>query len=236
MLPLDSIVMGIAGSITSSDFDMLTVSINGVNQPVSWGTNTFLVTDDTNTGCTGLRLMFPLNNVTDVMRVCMAMKSVYAVGNIPVCFSDAGQDISPASVLGPTALQGDECPTTTYQEVDVCVPVTISPFATVGEPIVTCCGDPAITPGTASCGGTVGGSCSFTISQRVCVAVPVAFGANAQVGDYAVSCGTPGSGTCEGCAGNTPVQANSANSGGFVPIGQTYLNDVLQRSARRCGK
>jgi len=232
-LPLDSVVMGIAGSITAGDFDMLTVTVNGVNQPVSWGTNTFLVSDDASTGCTGLRLNFPLTSASDTMRVCMTMKSVYAVQSISVCFSDAGAGITPVSVLGPSALQDEGCPTTTYQEVDVCVPVTISPYATVGEATVTCCGDPTITQGTASCAGTTGGTCSFTISQRVCVAVPVAFGANAQVGNYTVNCGTAGNGNCENCAAdNGTVAAAATNertvcSNGFVPLGQTTLSDVI---------
>jgi len=236
-LPLDSIVLGIAGSITPGDFDMITVTLNGVNQPVSWGTNTFLVTNDTATGCTGLKLNFPLTASSDIIRVCMTFKRVYAVNTISVCFSDAGSGITPASVLGPSALQEEGCPTTTYQEVDVCVPVTIAPYATVGEAVVSCCGDPTITQGTAACAGSTGGTCSFTISQRVCVAVPVTFGANAQVGDYAVNCGTAGNGNCENCGADngTAPAANGGNacSTAFIPVGQTRLSDVIGKG-RSC--
>ena len=229
--PLDYVILGIPGNITAADFDSLTVMINGVNQPVSWGVNTFIVTQDVGTICSGLKLVFPLTNATDVMYICFSLKNVYAVNTISACFLEAGQGSVSQTVLGPVIQQSSECPTTTYQEVDVCVPVSIAPYATVGEVQVNCCGEPTVTQGTASCAGTVGGTCAFTISQRVCIAVPVVFGASAVVGNYAVNCGTAASGTCENCG---VAQVNGST--GFSTAGQTFLRDVISGGTRRCNQ
>ena len=80
------------------------------------------------------------------------------------------------------------CPATGYQSTDVCVAVTVTPYAQVGTPVATCCGKPVITAGR-TCGGTKKGSCTFTMTQTLCVAVPVTFGATAVVDDPYVDCG-----------------------------------------------
>jgi hypothetical protein len=80
------------------------------------------------------------------------------------------------------------CPAVGYQSASICVPVTVTPFAVTGATTTRCCGDPVVTSGRTSCGGTKNGTCSFTISQDICVAVPVSFGAVAEVGDTYVSC------------------------------------------------
>jgi len=87
-------------------------------------------------------------------------------------------------------LQEDQtCPATGYQEVTVCVPVTVTPFANAGSTTTFCCGDPIVTGNTTPCTGTVNGTCIFKITQNLCVAVPVEFGANATVGAPHVECG-----------------------------------------------
>lgn len=80
------------------------------------------------------------------------------------------------------------CPSVGYQSVQVCVPVTVKPYAKTGNTFTKCCGAAVITPGDTSCAGTKNGSCSFVITQTLCVAVPVEFGANADVGDTFVNC------------------------------------------------
>jgi hypothetical protein len=80
------------------------------------------------------------------------------------------------------------CPTISSQRVDVCVPVTIKPFANVGATVLKCCGDAVILPGHQRCIGKKEGACVFTITQTICVEVPVEFGAVAKVGDSYVDC------------------------------------------------
>lgn len=82
------------------------------------------------------------------------------------------------------------CPATGFQPATVCVPVTVTPFATALPTTTFCCGRPTVTPGATTCPGTINGSCRFTITQAICVAVPVEFGARATVGAPSVVCGT----------------------------------------------
>jgi len=91
------------------------------------------------------------------------------------------------------------CPTVGYQTADVCVPVTVTPYATTGSPVTSCCGDPIIVAGRKTCDGTKNGSCIFTITQRVCVAVPVEFGATAVPGDTYVDCIGSSADECVDC-------------------------------------
>ena len=81
-----------------------------------------------------------------------------------------------------------DCPAVGYQQVDVCVPVAVTPYAQVSEPITRCCGAPIVTPGNDHCPGEINGQCNFTISQTICIEVLVEFGASAIVGDTYVDC------------------------------------------------
>ena len=85
-------------------------------------------------------------------------------------------------------VENQTCPTISYQQADVCVPVTVSPYATAGTTTTHCCGDPIVVSGKNTCAGRKGDVCVFTVTQRVCVEVPVAFGATATVGDAYVDC------------------------------------------------
>lgn len=97
-------------------------------------------------------------------------------------------------------IENQTCPAIGYQSASICVPVTVTPYAKAGKTYTRCCGDPVVTPGKNTCGGTKNGICSFTISQDICVAVPVEFGANATVGDSFVNCnGASADDICENC-------------------------------------
>lgn len=199
---LQYILLGVAAGMTRSDISELTVTVNQVIQQVTWGVNAQLVpagSPDAGTGCTGLKLSFPLSATASEMTVCLTLARPFGVGAMPVCLYGGGEAGTGLSICGPALESGASCPAVAYQEVDVCVPVTITPYASVGEVRVRCCGAPTVSAGAASCPGTEGGSCAFTVSQRVCVAVPVAFGARAQTGAYRVSCGEAGSGSCPAC-------------------------------------
>lgn len=81
------------------------------------------------------------------------------------------------------------CSAVGYQDVDVCIPVTIRPFGEAGNAKTQCLGRPVVSAGCDICQGKTGGVCNFTISQRLRVEVPVIFGARAEVGDVTVECG-----------------------------------------------
>jgi hypothetical protein len=80
------------------------------------------------------------------------------------------------------------CPAIGYQDVNVCVPVTIKPFGDVGNATTQCIGRPIVTSENDRCCGEPGGVCKFTISQKLRIEVPVMFGARAEIGDVFVGC------------------------------------------------
>ena len=95
------------------------------------------------------------------------------------------------------------CPAKGFQKADVCVQVTVTPFAKAETPKTTCCGDPVVTSGDKPCAGRKNGECKFTIKQTICVEVPVVFGAKATVGDTFVDClGASGEDICTDCDAN----------------------------------
>lgn len=80
------------------------------------------------------------------------------------------------------------CPAIGYQDVNVCIPVTIKPFGEVGNVKTQCLGTPVISSKCDNCQGNANGVCKFTISQKLRVEVPVIFGAKAEVGEACVEC------------------------------------------------
>ncbi len=87
------------------------------------------------------------------------------------------------------------CPAIGIQEVNVCVPVEVKPFAEVSKIKTQCLGRPVIHRGTKSCEGRCGETCKFTVSQKIRIEVPVLFGAKTEVGEAAIDCGTRPCGT-----------------------------------------
>ena len=83
----------------------------------------------------------------------------------------------------------DGCSTFTYQDVNVCVPVTLKPFGNIGNVKAQCLGTPVISSKCDSCEGKPNGICKFTISQTLRVEIPVNFGARAEIGEISVDCG-----------------------------------------------
>lgn len=87
------------------------------------------------------------------------------------------------------------CSAIGYQDVNVCIPVTIKTFGEAGNAKTQCLGKAIISSGCDNCPGKTNDVCKFTISQKLRVEVPVIFGARAEVGkasvdcDYAVNCG-----------------------------------------------
>lgn len=83
------------------------------------------------------------------------------------------------------------CPAVGYQDVNVCIPVTIKPFGEAGNVKTQCLGNPVISSKCDTCSGNPGGVCKFTISQKLRVEVPVIFGAKAEVGEAVIDCQQP---------------------------------------------
>ena len=98
------------------------------------------------------------------------------------------------------------CPATGYQRVSVCLPVTVTPFANLGQTSVRCCGEPIVRPpGADACNGIPNGVCTFTIRQDICVRVPVEFGATTEAGETFVECmSATAEDTCANCHDPNP--------------------------------
>lgn len=79
------------------------------------------------------------------------------------------------------------CPAVGTQFANVCVPVTVKPFAIPGPVTVDCFGEPVIAS-EECCRGKVGQVCHFTISQKIKIEIPVDFGAAVKVGETFVDC------------------------------------------------
>lgn len=91
------------------------------------------------------------------------------------------------------------CSATGYQDVNVCIPVTIKPFGEAGNAKTKCLGKAVVSAGCDHCPGKPGDVCKFTISQKLRVEVPVIFGARAEVGEASVECGCAESEKCDKC-------------------------------------
>lgn len=210
---LSHLVFGICDEIPAEEIVNITVVINGVAQEVVFeeGGNVELRTADNPdppTGCTGLKFDFPLDKVYGTMRICFELTVAREVAGIDVCLFGGNTTAKGLKICGPTCKkQGRGCPVVGYQRSTVCVPVTVTPFAHVGTPITSCCGDAVVMPGDVC--PRKGGVCGFTISQQICVAVPVEFGARAVAGTPSVQCGeVSNTNICTDC---TPANAAASD-------------------------
>lgn len=91
------------------------------------------------------------------------------------------------------------CSTVGYQDVDVCVPITIKAFGEVGNAKTQCLGKSVISSGSDVCPGKPREVCKFTISQRLRVEVPVIFGARAEASEAIIDCGCTEKTDCHCC-------------------------------------
>ncbi len=80
------------------------------------------------------------------------------------------------------------CPTMGYQDVNVCVPVTIKAFGEVGNATTKCLGNALITSGCNPCVSGPGNICKFTVSQKLRIEVPIIFGARAEADEAIIDC------------------------------------------------
>lgn len=87
-----------------------------------------------------------------------------------------------------------DCATIVYQTMEVCVPVTVTPSASVGKIIVKCCG-PAVVS-TIPC--LLGGSKSYTfyVRRTICTIIPVTFNTSGYSGATSADFGIPNQTGC----------------------------------------
>jgi hypothetical protein len=94
----------------------------------------------------------------------------------------------PGSYEKPCKHEHEVCPALGFQDVEVCVPVEIKPFAKIGKICTECIGKPVIDRSGKHCEGRPREVCKFTISQKIRVEVPVIFGAKTEVGEAEIEC------------------------------------------------
>lgn len=78
------------------------------------------------------------------------------------------------------------CKTTEYKEIDVTVPITIAPYACIGDTCVEIIDEPSIIP-VPRCMRKY--NCQYAIKQKLCVIFPIEFNAVASSGDPICSSG-----------------------------------------------
>lgn len=195
---LSHFLLGICSSITFDDIDEITVSVNGDPVTVVIGRNVEIKTaekPDNPTGCTGLKFDFSLGKtVGNTMHICISLNRVFPVGPVNVCLFGGNVTKTGLAICGPVCSAETGCTRTVYQREDICVPVTVRPFAEAGDASVTCCGTPTVS--ASPCPTSQGTTCTFTVRQSLCIEIPITFSAEVSAGTASVSCGTPSSEPC----------------------------------------
>ncbi len=187
---LSHFLLGICDDISQEDIISVTVVIDGVSQEVKWGENIEIKTEekpDPPTGCVGIKFDFPLNKVDGKMQICITLAQTYAIGAISVCVFGGNVTANTLTICGPGCGNPSSCNSTFYQKETVCVPVTVTPFATAQNAIARCCGNPIVSRQGSCSGGEK--SCTFTVTQGLCIQLTLEFGADINTGTASVLCG-----------------------------------------------
>ena len=198
---LNRLVLGVCEEITADEIAGISVTIDGEEQEVDFGPGGNVILrraggPDRGRGSAGLAFYFPLEREDSQMQVCFELTEPRPVGPTPVSLRGGGVTLSSLDICGPVCEQSEQ-PLVAYYRADVCAPVSVTPYAVAGAPVVTPCGAPEISLGDDCCGR---GECGFTIRQRLCVAVPVEFGAMAEARPVATEClAAGGEEICGGC-------------------------------------
>lgn len=197
---LSHFVFSICPNIMESDLLNVTVVINGVPQTIEPDDVEVFIPPavDPPTGCPGLKFDFGLGKTPpNTMTVCYELAEPVEVGPVEVCLFGGGITFQGLEICGPVCGEVEICETTVFQNLDVCVPITITPSALVGDIDVRCCG-----PATVSlepCPTTGPTACTFFVRQRLCAEVPISFSAIGDDGIARVTCGTPNQEGCVDC-------------------------------------
>ena len=196
---LNHLLFGICPFIKEEDIVDLGVSINDDPQTILWGENAEIKTaenPDQPTGCVGLKLDFPLNKITGYMKVCFSLGTVYTIGPVNVCLFGGNTTATGLTVCGPVCGSGESCESIFYQKESICVPVTITPYATPGTATATCCGnaDQYVREQPVAESRHL----ARLRSLRICVSeIPISFGAAIETGAASVQCGNVSEEPCD---------------------------------------
>lgn len=87
-----------------------------------------------------------------------------------------------------TPCNKNNCDVTAFQEIDVCVPITVEPDVDLGEPIIDCIEEPYLIPITCGSWDKKKRKCRFTICQKLSIMIPIEFNVDACSGPAAVNC------------------------------------------------
>lgn len=187
---LSHFLLGICKEIKQEDIVAVTVVIDGVPKEVVWGDNVEIKTEekpDPPTGCAGIKFDFPLDKVDGEMQVCITLAKSYAIGPVNVCVFGGNVKADGLMICGPVCGDLPSCESTFYQTETVCVPVTVTPFATSKSATARCCGRTVVTKQDKCPTGKK--SCTFTITQPLCIEISLEFGADIDTGEASVMCG-----------------------------------------------
>lgn len=190
---LSHLVLGICSQIPENQIVNITVTIDGVEENITLEEIEKIelcspLNPDPSTEYQGLKLNFGLNKVNGKMAFGFELTIPYPVGPNPVYLFGNGVSAKGLTICGPVCGESQGCETIAYQQVRVCVPVTVTPYANQGDLTVSCYAEPIITPGIHKCKGHENGNCAFTITQNLCVSIPIEFGATASTGNPSIQC------------------------------------------------
>lgn len=187
---MSSFILGICKEIKKEDIVSITVEVDGMSKEVVWGENVEIKTDeksDTTMGCAGIQFKFPLNKVSGEMQVCITLAKTYPIGPVNVCVFGEKTTATGLTICGPVCGGMPSCESTFFQKETVCVPVTVTPFATSKNATARCCGNPVVTKQDSCPRGEK--TCTFTVTQPLCIEVSIEFGADIDTGEASVICG-----------------------------------------------
>lgn len=80
------------------------------------------------------------------------------------------------------------CDVNVFQDIDVCVPITVEPFVKLHEAEVECIDEPYIVSSEYNCKNK-NGTCRFNLAQKLCIMIPIEFKAKTSSGPTSVICG-----------------------------------------------
>jgi hypothetical protein len=80
------------------------------------------------------------------------------------------------------------CDVNIFQDLDVCVPITVEPFVKLHEAEVECIDEPYIVSSPNNCKNK-NGTCRFNLAQKLCIMIPIEFKAKTTSGPTSVICG-----------------------------------------------
>lgn len=87
-----------------------------------------------------------------------------------------------------TPFNKNNCDVTAFQEIDVCVPITVEPYVDLGEPIIDCIEEPYLIQIPCGSWDKKKRKCRFTICQKLCIMIPIEFYVDACSGPVSVNC------------------------------------------------